>query len=181
MSAPMMRVLSRTKLSPNAVTVIGFAVTLVAALVVAKGYFLAGGIIMLVGGFFDTLDGALARAQGKTTPFGAALDSTLDRYSEAAMFLGLLWFYFPQGSGITIVLIYSVLVGSLLVSYVRARAEGLGMKGEEGIFTRTERVIVMALGLLVNQVVIALWILALLTHFTVVQRLASIWKQGTPK
>lgn len=181
MSAPMMQFLSRTKLSPNAVTVIGFAVTLVAALVAGRGHFLASGILVLVGGFFDTLDGALARAQGKTTRFGAALDSTLDRYAEAAMFLGLLWFYFPQGSGITIVLIYSVLVGSLLVSYVRARAEGLGMKGEDGIFTRPERIIVLALGLLINQVVIALWILALLTHFTVAQRLASIWKQSTPK
>ncbi|MBI4334959.1 MAG: CDP-alcohol phosphatidyltransferase family protein [Chloroflexi bacterium] len=181
MAAPVVQAISVVKLSPNAVTVAGFVVTLAAAVLIGLGHFLAGGIVVIVAGFFDMLDGALARHQGKVTRFGAALDSTLDRYAEAVLFLGLLWFYFPRGSLLTTVLIYAVLVGSLLVSYVRSRAEGLGLKGESGIFTRPERVVVLALGLLVNQVIIALWVLAILTHVTVLQRLASIWKQTTPK
>lgn len=181
MAAPVVQILSLSRLSPNALTVIGFIITLTAAFLVLQGYFMAGGVVVLVAGFFDMVDGALARYQGKVTRFGAALDSTLDRYAEAALFLALVWFYFPRGSLLTVVLIYAVLVGSLLVSYVRARAEGLGLKGESGFFTRPERVIVLALGLMLNQVIIALWILAILTHLTVLQRLANIWKQTMPE
>lgn len=181
MAAPVVQILSLSRLSPNALTVIGFIITLTAAFLVLQGYFMAGGVVVLVAGFFDMVDGALARYQGKVTRFGAALDSTLDRYAEAALFLALVWFYFPRGSLLTVVLIYAVLVGSLLVSYVRARAEGLGLKGESGFFTRSERVIVLALGLMLNQVIIALWILAILTHLTVLQRLANIWKQTMPE
>ncbi len=180
-AGPLAQVLATTRITPNALTLTGFVISLGAAFLIGGGHFLAGALVLLGSGFFDMLDGAVARAGGKTTVFGAALDSTLDRYSEAALFFALLWFFLPQGSTVTIVLIYAVLVGSILVSYVRARAEGLGIFGKEGFFTRPERIIVLTLGLLVNQVVIALWLLALLTHFTVLQRLSYIWKNSTPK
>ncbi len=181
LSAPVGRALAATGISPNALTIIGFVISLVAAFLVARGHFLAGALVILGSGLFDTLDGAVARAQNRVTRFGAALDSTLDRYSEAALFFALLWFYLPQGSALPVALIYAVLVGSLLVSYVRARAEGLGIGGKEGLFTRPERIIVLAAGLIANQVMVALVALAILTHLTVVQRLVNIWKSSTPK
>lgn len=180
-SLPALRLLPFKKLSPNALTVTGFLVSLLAAFFIARGSFIWGGFLILVAGLFDILDGAAARAQGKVTDFGAALDSTLDRYMEAALLFALLWFYVPQGNFGIAILIYASLVGSLLVSYVRARAEGLGLKGESGFFTRAERIVVLALGLLLNQVVIVLWALALLTHFTVAQRLMDVWKQTKQK
>ncbi len=180
-SLPAVRLLPYIKLSPNALTIAGFVISLVAAFFIARGSFIWGGILILVAGFFDILDGAAARAQGQVTDFGAALDSTLDRYAEAALLFALLCFYVPQGNFGIAILIYASLVGSLLVSYVRARAEGLGLKGESGFFTRAERIVVLALGLLLNQVVIVLWALALLTHLTVVQRLLNIWKQSKQK
>lgn len=159
-------------------TVTGFIVTVGAGYVISRGYFPLGGIIILVAGFFDILDGAVARARNLTTKFGAALDSTLDRFGEAALFLGLLLFYLSSGNNTNVVLVYISLVGSILVSYVRARAEGLGLKGERGFFTRPERIIVLAAGLIINQVTIVLWAFAILTHLTVVQRLMETWKQG---
>jgi CDP-diacylglycerol--glycerol-3-phosphate 3-phosphatidyltransferase len=175
---PIVRILSKSGITPNALTLINLAINIVAAYVIATGHFLLGGILVLVSGLFDLLDGALARFTKQTTKFGAILDSTVDRVSEAATLFGLLIWYVPhEGAILKIVLIFVVLIGSFLVSYIRARAEGLGWQCQVGLFTRAERVIVLAIGLLINQVFIALCVLAVFVLITVVQRLVYLWKQ----
>ena len=172
---PVIGILSKSGIKPDALTFTGLAINIGAAYVIATGHFLLGGILILVAGLFDLLDGALARFAKKTTKFGAILDSTVDRISEAAIFCGLLvWYVWHMPDRLEILLIFAVLIGSFLVSYIRARAEGLGLECKVGLFTRAERVIVLAVGLLVNQVVIALWILVGFVYITVVQRLVYL-------
>lgn len=179
---PIVGILSKSGITPNALTLINLALNIVAAYVIATGHFLPGGVLVLVSGLFDLLDGALARFIKQTTKFGAILDSTVDRISEAATLCGLLIWYVPQeGASLKIALILVVLIGSFLVSYIRARAEGLGWQCQVGLFTRAERVIVLAIGLLINQIFIALCILAVCVFITVVQRLVYLWKQGKIK
>jgi len=179
---PVVRILSKSGITPNALTFINLALNIIAAYVIATGHFLLGGILVLVAGLFDLLDGALARFIKQTTRFGAILDSVADRISEAAILCGLLIWYIPQEeASLEIVLILIVLIGSFLVSYIRARAEGLGWQCQAGLFTRAERVIVLAIGLLVNQIFIALCVLVVFVFITVVQRLVYLWKQGNIK
>ncbi len=160
------------------------ALNIVAAYVIASGHFLLGGVLILVSGLCDLLDGALARFNKQTTKFGAVLDSTVDRISEAATLCGLLIWYISQGEAtLEIVLVLAVLIGSFLVSYIRARAEGLGWQCQVGLFTRAERVIVLGISLLVNRifvhsVFVALCVLAVFVFITVVQRLVYLWKQA---
>lgn len=175
---PIVGVLSRTGISPNAVTSLSLALSVATAGLVATGHFLLGGLLVLVSGLCDLLDGALARSTKRTTRFGAILDSTVDRASEAIVFCGLLIWYLPRGATLVPVLILVALIASFLVSYIRARAEGLGLQCQVGLFTRAERVIVLAVGLLVNQVIIALWVLVIFACVTVAQRLLYLWKQG---
>jgi len=176
---PIVGILSKSGITPNALTFINLALNIVAAYVIATGHFLLGGVLVLVSGLFDLLDGALARFTKQTTKFGAILDSTVDRISEAATLCGLLIWYVPQeGASLKIALIFAVLIGSFLVSYVRARAEGLGWQCQVGLFTRAERVIVLAIGLLINQIFIALCVVVVFVFITVVQRLVYLWKQG---
>jgi len=178
-TAPVVRILSKSGITPNALTFINLALNIVAAYVIATGHFLLGGVLVLVAGLFDLLDGALARFTKQTTRFGAILDSVADRISEAAILCGLLIWYIPQEeASLEIVLIFVVLIGSFLVSYIRARAEGLGWQCQVGLFTRAERVIVLAIGLLINQIFIALCVLVIFVFITVVQRLVYLWKQG---
>jgi CDP-diacylglycerol--glycerol-3-phosphate 3-phosphatidyltransferase len=179
---PVVRILGKSGITPNALTFINLALNIFAAYVIATGHFLLGGVLVLVAGLFDLLDGALARFTKQTTKFGAILDSTADRISEAAILCGLLFWYIPQEeASLEIVLIFVVLIGSFLVSYIRARAEGLGWQCQVGLFTRAERVIVLAIGLLVNQTFVALCILVVFVFITVVQRLVYLWKQGNVK
>lgn len=178
---PIVGILSRSRIKPNALTFINLALNIVAAYVIASSHFILGGVLVLASGLFDLLDGALARLTGQTTSFGAILDSTVDRISEAAVLCGLLIWYIPKEAKIEIVLIFAVLIGSFLISYIRARAEGLGLQCQVGLFTRAERVIVLSIGLLVNQVFIALCVLAVFSYITVVQRLLYLWKQTKVK
>jgi CDP-diacylglycerol--glycerol-3-phosphate 3-phosphatidyltransferase len=179
---PIVGILSKSGITPNALTIINLALNIVAAYIIATGHFLLGGGLVLVAGLFDLLDGALARFSKQTTKFGAILDSTVDRISEAAVLCGLLIWYAPQeGASLKIVLIFVVLIGSFLVSYIRARAEGLSWQCQVGLFTRAERVIVLAIGLLINQIFIALCVLVVFVFITVVQRLLYLWKQGKIK
>jgi len=179
---PIVGILSKSGITPNALTFVNLALNIGAAYVIATGQFLLGGVLVLVAGLFDILDGALARFTKQTTKFGAILDSTVDRISEAAILCGLLIWYAPQaGASSKIILIFAVLIGSFLVSYIRARAEGLGWQCHVGLFTRAERVIVLAIGLLINQIFIALCVLAVFVFITVVQRLIYLRKQGKIK
>ena len=172
-----MQVLGKSGLKPDILTFAGLGISIGAAYFLTLGYFLIGGVLILVSGLFDLLDGALARFTGQTTKFGAILDSTVDRISEAAVLCGLLIWYMPKASTLEILLIFAVLIGSFLVSYIRARAEGLGLECQVGLFTRAERVIVLAISLLVGQVLIGLWILLVFVYVTVVQRMVYLWKQ----
>ena len=179
---PAVRLLARTSISPNAVTWSGFLLTIGAAALVITEHLVAAGFLVLIAGFLDILDGALARRTNRTTRFGAILDSTLDRFSEAVLLLGILVLYARDQSFAQILVVGAALVGSLLVSYIRARAEALGVECQAGLFTRTERVIVLALGLLLSQVVdyallIALAIIVVFSFVTIVQRLIYIRQQ----
>lgn len=168
---PIVGTLAKTGLKPDTMTLVGLAINIGAACLIALNHFVLGGVLVLVSGLFDLLDGALARFAKQATKFGAILDSTVDRISEAAIFCGLLIWYIPRGSEIEILLIFAVLIGSFLTSYIRARAEGIGLECQVGLFTRAERVIVLVLGLLLNQVFIALCVMGVLVYVTVVQRL----------
>jgi len=176
---PIVEVVSKSGITPNALTLINLGLNIVAAFVIATSHLLLGGVLVLVSGLFDLLDGALARFTNQGTKFGAILDSTVDRISEAAIFCGLLIWYIPRGASLEIVLVFAALIGSFLVSYIRARAEGLGWQCQVGLFTRAERVIVLAIGLLVNQIFIALCILVVFVFITVVQRLVYLRKQAS--
>jgi CDP-diacylglycerol--glycerol-3-phosphate 3-phosphatidyltransferase len=174
---PVVRILARTPITPNSITWFGFALAIGSAVLIALGHLLIAGFVVLIGGFFDMLDGALARRTKRVTPFGAVLDSTLDRLSEGVILLGILVLYARQESAIGILLVGIVLIASMLVSYIRAKAESLGLECLVGLFTRPERVIVLALGLLINQLEIALAIIAAFSLFTVGQRLVYVWSQ----
>ncbi len=182
LTPPLVSIIGRTHLSPNGLTVIGFLVSIGSAVALAGGHFVVGGALVLVAGAFDMLDGPLARAKGRTTQFGAMLDSSLDRLSEAAVLFGILVHYVNHdGTTWEAWLPYVTFVGSVMVSYLRARAEGLGLKCEVGVFTRAERVIVLAIGLMIGQwiedaVVVALSLLAALAFVTVAQRLLHVWQ-----
>ncbi len=142
-----------------------------AGVLVARGDLVAGGIVMLLSSGLDMLDGALARATGKAGPVGALVDSTFDRVSEAAVLFGVLWYALDRGEDEQAALAFVAIVGSMLVSYVRARVEGLGGKLTDGLFTRAERVVLLAIALLFGWLRPALWILAVLTLLTAAQRL----------
>ena len=170
--------LERTGISPNALTLIGFALTVVVAIVLAMGQLLIGGLLLIAAALFDTLDGALARRAGLTTVFGAFFDSTMDRYSEAVTLIALIYYYSAQPDGRTaILLLAATLVGSLMVSYTRARAEGLGIECKEGFFQRTERIVVLILGLVTGWMLPVLVILAVLTNITAIQRIVSVYQK----
>ena len=178
---PAVSVLSRLGVTPNMLTLFGFAGNVGAAVLAADGRFLAAGIIMLAFSALDFLDGSLARATGRATPFGAVFDSTMDRLSEAAVLFGLLWYFSNLNAREEGLLIFAAVVASIMVSYLRARAEIIGLKLREGVFTRTERVLLLGGGLIlhdlldVNVLTPVLWALALIAGFTVLQRLAMVW------
>lgn len=149
------------------------------------GHLFAAGWVVLVAGLFDMLDGALARHTKQVTKFGAILDSTLDRLAEAVLLLSILFLYAREGATFGALLVGITLLGSLMVSYIRARAESLDIECLVGLFTRPERVIVLALGLLLNQIdyvlIIALAIIAVFSFFTAGQRLVYSLKQSKNK
>lgn len=167
------RLISVTGVTPNAVTVIGFFLTGGVAVVIGAGYSFLGGILVIFAGLFDMLDGALARVSSRKTKFGAFLDSTLDRYSEALLLAGVLW---ASPDLQTAMLIVAVLSGSLLVSYARARAEAMSLDCEVGLLPRPQRVVLLAAGLITGWIIPALWILAIFTHVTTVQRILHVRK-----
>jgi CDP-diacylglycerol--glycerol-3-phosphate 3-phosphatidyltransferase len=170
-TTPLAKLLAHTPITPNVLTWMGFLLTCIAAVIISRGYLLWGGIWVLVAGFMDMLDGALARNTGRVSRFGAVLDSTLDRLSEGVVLLGVIFILARDGSELGAVLAGATLTLSFSVSYIRARSEGMGVECSEGWFTRTERVIVIALGLMLNQIILSLFIVATLSLITATQRL----------
>jgi CDP-diacylglycerol--glycerol-3-phosphate 3-phosphatidyltransferase len=170
----MVRPLARAGVSPNVLSLLGFCGMLGVGCVLALGHERLGGLLIIPVGLLDALDGALARSTGKTSPFGAFFDSTLDRFAEIALYLGLLYLY--REDTLAIILLYLAITGSLMVSYTRARAEGLGIECKVGLFTRLERLLTLVLGLLLNRLVLALLVLAVLSNLTAAQRMWHVWR-----
>ena len=184
LTAPIVRLLVKTHVTPTALTWLGFSIAVGAAIVIATGHLIIAGIMVFVGGFFDMLDGALARPTGQVTALGALLDSILDRVSEAVLLLGILIFYLFLGGQpvVGILLVCLALIASLMVSYLRARGEALGLECGVGLFTRPERVIVLAIGLLAsgvvdNALIIALAVIVVFGFVTAGQRLLHLRRQ----
>jgi CDP-diacylglycerol---glycerol-3-phosphate 3-phosphatidyltransferase len=174
-------------LSPNVVTLTGLALTGVAAIVIGSGQLQWGGALVLFAGIFDMFDGAVARVQQKTTPFGAFLDSTLDRYAEGFLLLGVIisairveqW---TNTQSLVVILAYCAAIFSLVISYTRARAESLGFDCKVGLMERPERVLLLGAGLLFGGNAWLVWVLSVLvitTGFTGLQRIAYVWRVST--
>jgi len=161
---------------PDMLTFIGLALSIVAAILAGQGAYFRAGLVYVVGAPFDAMDGAVARAQGRKSRFGALLDSTLDRYGEGFLLTGLAASLARSGQWSAVALACLTMLGSVLVSYVRARSEGLGIENKVGLLTRLERFIIMSLALLTGQVVIGLWVMVILTHFTVLQRIWRVYR-----
>jgi CDP-diacylglycerol--glycerol-3-phosphate 3-phosphatidyltransferase len=184
------RLLSKTHLTPNTVTILGFLITIGAMALIITDNLVAAGFVTLLAGFFDILDGALARLTDQTSKFGAVLDSTLDRLSEAILLLGILvLFIFTDEDSALFIMMgkeWSVIITAIailispMVSYVRTKAEAIGLECQVGLFTRTERVIFLALGLLLSRInyilTIAILILVVFSFITVCQRLFYVWR-----
>jgi CDP-diacylglycerol--glycerol-3-phosphate 3-phosphatidyltransferase len=178
--------LARTRVTPNALTAAGVSLCLVAAALVAFEnrnhllfYWLGAGLFV-VGSVLDILDGALARAGGKTTPFGAFLDSTTDRVGEGAMLAAIAFVFARDGNEAAVVLTVAAVAGSFLVPYARARAEALGLRGDVGLGSRAERVVVITGGLVLAPWGVLQWaigLLAVTAWLTVVQRILHVRKQ----
>ncbi len=182
---PIVRLLAKTPLTPDILTWLGFLVTLGAVALIVTGHLLAAGVVVLVAGFCDLLDGALARFIGKTTRFGAILDSSLDRLSEGALLLSLLVVFSREQHLAGVLVVGVTLLGSIMVSYIRARMEGMGIECKAGFFTRPERVILLALGLMLyqfdNALLTTLALIAFFSWITVVERLVYAWRRTREK
>lgn len=175
-TVPVARVLARLGFHPNTVTLLGFFLSVGVGVVLATGRLSLGGWLLAITAPIDAVDGALARLVGQKSRFGAFLDSTLDRFSEAALLVGLAAHYLGQGQPVEVILAFVALAGGTLVSYTRARAEALGFTCKVGLFSRLERVVLLAVGLILGFPSIALWVLAVGTLLTTVQRMVYVYR-----
>lgn len=177
--APSTNFLVRIRVTPDVLTMIGFALNLVAAGLFGLSEYRWGGLMVLVAGIFDLLDGQVARAGRTESKFGALLDSTVDRYSEIVVWFGLAVSFIRSGSLWTSSALFFALAGSLMVSYVRARAEGLGEECKVGFMQRPERVIALGVGGMVGEVglVLAAWAIAIFANITVLERVIHVRRQ----
>ena len=171
---PIVKVLQALKVTPTMVTIFGLMLTLGVGYLAAVDELVIAGILMLVSGPIDMLDGALARRTGKDSMFGALLDSICDRLGEGAVLFGLLILSYDKGSIMNVVLVFIAMVASFMVSYIRARGEGLGVKGEIGLMTRPERLIVLSVGMLTGYLAISLILVSVLSGITAGQRFVYI-------
>lgn len=178
---PVAALLNRIGLMPNTVTILGLVGNAIGTYLLATGRITAGGIVILLMGPIDALDGTMARLRGEPTDFGAFVDSVTDRYSEMVIFLGLMIYFLQQQNQLACVLVFLAAAGSLMVSYIRARAQAVGMDTKVGVFTRVERFIVLAPCLIINQPMIALWAIAILANFTALQRIYDVRRQAIEK
>ena len=173
---PIATLLARWGFTPNALTLLGLVLTLGVAVVLALGHTTLGGWLFLLAGAFDALDGTLARLTNRKTRFGAFLDSTCDRYADAAILMGMMIPFLRSGQQTQVILAVASIIGSVLVSYTRARAEGLGLECKVGLLTRLERFLLIAAALIFDQVALVLWVLAVLSNFTAIQRIVHVWR-----
>ncbi|HSO28110.1 MAG TPA: CDP-alcohol phosphatidyltransferase family protein [Anaerolineales bacterium] len=171
---PVGRLFNRLGLHPNTMTIIGLAGNMVGAYFLAVGQMTIGGLVILLMGPVDALDGTMARLRGEASEFGAFVDSVTDRYSELVILMGLLYFYVQQGNELATLLVYAAAAGSVMVSYVRARAQSLGSDSKIGILTRMERYLVLAPTLILNIPLVGLWVIAIFANVTALQRIYDV-------
>jgi CDP-diacylglycerol--glycerol-3-phosphate 3-phosphatidyltransferase len=181
---PVARVIAKTGASPDAITAAGLAANAAAGVALGFGRFTLGSGLIVAGGALDLMDGAVARFTHKSTLFGSIFDATADRYAEAANLLGLTVYYAVRGERLAPVLLFAAIAGSIQTSYVKARVEAVGMQLKEGIFTRAERVVLLAVALLISDrpgfgwvMPLTLWLLAVGTNLTALQRLYYAWQK----
>jgi CDP-diacylglycerol---glycerol-3-phosphate 3-phosphatidyltransferase len=169
---------NRLGILPNTMTLLGLVGHTVSAFFLAQGNMLVGGLVVLALAPVDALDGTMARLRGEPSHFGAFVDSVTDRYSELVLFLGLIIYYTTQAEGTNVIVVYLAAAGSILVSYIRGRAEALGYEAKVGIMTRLERYFVIVPTLILNIPMIGMWILAVMANFTALQRILHVRKQA---
>lgn len=181
-SMRVIRPVARSRVSPNMLTIVGLLLNVVTALVIGWGFLFAAGVLLLFAGIFDMADGALARVKDAASEFGDFLDATLDRLAEASVGLGLLWHALARSDDLQVGLIYAVVLGSVMISYARARAEVLNLDCEVGIMARPERIVILAVGLLLAQatrevaLTVILAVLCVSTYYTVAQRIVHVYR-----
>lgn len=174
--------LGKIGFTPNLLTLVGFLMMCGIGAVLALGNFALGGLLIIAAGIFDALDGSLARLTNRVSKFGAFLDSTTDRFAEGAIYFGILYAFMQREMTWVTYLIYFTLLGSLMVSYARARAEGIGVEMKEGMMTRFERIALLVIGLILTAffgdtpILIVLGFLAVFTNFTAVQRMWLVYR-----
>jgi len=166
--------LNQLGLMPNTMTILGLIGNTIGAAFIASGRVQLGGLIVLIMGPIDALDGTMARLRHMTGKFGAFVDSVTDRYSELVIFLGLLYYFIQQDNSLAVVVTFLAAAGSVLVSYVRARGQSLGWDTKIGILTRVERYLVLAPSLIINYPIIGVWIIAIFANLTAIQRIIDI-------
>ena len=162
--------------NPNVFTFLGFFATLLASYLILEECWVLSGLSIILSGIFDLFDGVIARKLVKVTAFGGFLDSVLDRYSDLFLLLSLQILYLKRGDSFLVILTSFVGIGTVLVSYARARAEAVNISCTIGLMERAERIILLSAGALFGWMEPMLWVLAILTHFTVLQRIHYVWK-----
>jgi CDP-diacylglycerol--glycerol-3-phosphate 3-phosphatidyltransferase len=181
LSDPIGAFFNRLGLMPNTMTILGLVGNAVGAVFLALGHMTVGGLIILAMGPVDALDGTMARLRGMPTDFGAFVDSVADRYSELVIFGGLIYYYLTQADWLLAMVSFAAASGSVLVSYIRARAASLGMDTKVGVLTRFERYLVLAPTLIFSIPWLGVWIIAVLANLTALQRILDVRRQWTVK
>jgi CDP-diacylglycerol--glycerol-3-phosphate 3-phosphatidyltransferase len=176
---PLVKALAKWGVHPNTLTLAGLIITCMASVALFKGNLRTGGVLILLGGLCDSLDGNLARATGKATRSGALLDSVIDRYSEFVMFLGIAAYFITMKNYFILIVTFIALCGSIMVSYTRARAESLGFESKTGMMQRAERIVFLGTGALIHPIAfkLSIWLVAILANVTALQRLRHSAKQ----
>ena len=181
-TSPIVAVLARGGVTPNMLTFAQLIGGIIAGVVIASGHLVEGGVILIAAAFLDAIDGTLARTTGKATTFGAVFDSVIDRFFEGAVLGGILYFYIERGQTPEAMATFAAMVGSLCVSYVRARAEGVGISLYDGIFTRVTRLVAVTAGLILSFLALevldaVMWALAVGSIATAFHRLYAVWSK----
>jgi CDP-diacylglycerol--glycerol-3-phosphate 3-phosphatidyltransferase len=171
------RAFAALHINPNALTVVGFLLSLLGAYFFAYGYFRWAGVMMIAAGLFDMLDGRVARLSNRVTPFGGFFDSVLDRYSDLCLMIGLLVFYGRINRFWYVTLVAIVMIGSVMVSYARARAENLIPSCRVGFLERPERTVLLIIGAMFDRMAPVLWVIAVLSTLTVIHRMVYTWQE----
>ena len=180
---PVTKYLIRVEINPNVLTTVGFCISILAGYFFAAGVIRMGAVFVLLSGIFDIMDGKIARGSNQVTKFGALYDSTLDRYAEILIFLGIAYHFIDKNMVYTSLMSCIALGGSLMVSYVRARAEGLGFTCKVGLLQRPERIVILGASALAHEytLIAGLVILAIFANITAIQRIYHIWLQENGK